>query len=81
MRLEAPDIDITGKKLECIALDLIGSGAGTMELWWVARVFTDGSTQPEGMYVDRSEAESHANALASQLGVSVAVTRFTEHVA
>ncbi|PKQ30429.1 MAG: hypothetical protein CVT60_00180 [Actinobacteria bacterium HGW-Actinobacteria-10] len=70
MRLDAAS-DTSGKKVDHITLSLIGNGVGAMQLWWVARVFTDGTTQPEGMFVNRNEAEELASELASSLRVHV----------
>lgn len=72
MRLDSIT-DTTGKKVDHITLTLIGTGAGSMQLWWVARVFTDGTTHPEGMYVNRHEAEDLASELASSLRVHVKI--------
>jgi len=72
MRLDHVE-DTTGKKVEHVTLSLIGTGVGAMQLWWVARVFTDGTTQPEGMYVNRNEAEELASELASSLRVHVKI--------
>lgn len=72
MRLDAAT-DTTGKKVDHVTLTLIGTGAGSMQLWWVARVFADGTTQPEGMYVNRNEAEELASELASSLRVHVKI--------
>lgn len=59
--------------LSHVRLDQIGGASG---LWWVARAFSDGSTQPEGIFADHADAEAEAQQLAASLGVQVIVTRF-----
>lgn len=66
------------KSVDHIRLDCISRSESGLELWWVAKSFSDESTQPEGMFAQFAEAETLANKLATEHGVRVVVTRFDD---
>jgi len=66
------------KPVDHIRLDCISRSVSGMELWWVAKSFSDASTQPEGMFAQFADADALAKKLAAENGVGVVVTRFDE---
>lgn len=76
MRLDTAATNNAGKRVDHVRLDLIGRTGGSSELWWVAREFDDGSTQPQGIFADSVDARRLADELAASLGVSVVITDF-----
>lgn len=65
-------------QLDHIRLDCISRSESGLELWWVAKAFSDASTEPEGMFAKFADAEALAKKLAAENGVDVVVTRFDD---
>ena len=69
---------MTAKKLDHVRLDCISRSDSGLELWWVAKAFSDDSAEPDGMFVNKADAEAHAKELADSLGLQIVVTHFED---
>lgn len=72
--LDSNGVTTEGHKVTHIRVDRIGA-ATESGLWWVALAFEDGSTKPQGMYVNYDEAAALGAELATRWSVEVQVTK------